>query len=126
LTATTAEYWLQRWRACLPPPADADQRARWLARDLDRYRRLRDDIEAIDLEVMASLADTDGQILTTLPGVASIRAAAFAAHSLPVERFPDAEHLYSATVWPRRSISRRRSIGAAISPVRAWPSTATL
>ncbi|WP_319452293.1 MULTISPECIES: IS110 family transposase [unclassified Mycobacterium] len=97
LTATTAEYWLQRWRTCLPPPADADQRARWLARDLDRYRRLRDDIEAIDLEVMASLADTDGQILTTLPGVAAIRAAAFAAHSLPIERFPDAEHLYSAT-----------------------------
>ncbi len=97
LTATTAEYWLQRWRTCLPPPADADQRARRLARDLDRYRRLRDDIEAIDLEVMASLADTDGQILTTLPGVASIRAAAFAAHSLPIERFPDAEHLYSAT-----------------------------
>ncbi|WP_158022634.1 transposase [Mycolicibacterium gilvum] len=28
---------------------------------------------------------------------ASIRAAAFAAHSLSVERFPDAEHLYSAT-----------------------------
>ncbi|WP_372513966.1 transposase [Mycobacterium interjectum] len=36
-------------------------------------------------------------MLTTLPGVASIRAAAFAAHSLPIERFPDAEHLYSAT-----------------------------
>ncbi|WP_158249091.1 transposase [Mycobacterium sp. ENV421] len=46
---------------------------------------------------MALLAETDGQILTTLPGVASVRAAAFAAHSLPIERFPDAEHLYSAT-----------------------------
>ena len=78
---------------CLPPPADADQRARRLTRDLDRYRRLRDDIEAIDLEVVALLAGTDGQILTTLPGVASIRAAAFAAHSLPIERFPDAESL---------------------------------
>jgi transposase len=97
LAASTAEYWVYRWRTCLPPPPDADQRARRLTRDLDRYRRLRADIEANDVEVVALLADTDGQILTTLPGVASIRAAAFAAHSLPVERFPDAEHLYSAT-----------------------------
>jgi transposase len=43
------------------------------------------------------LAATAGQILTTLPGVGTMRAAAFAAHSLPIERFPDAEHLYSAT-----------------------------
>jgi transposase len=97
LTTSTAQYWLQRWRECLPPPADADQRAHRLHRDLDRYRRLRGDIDAIDLEVGALLADTDGQVLTTLPGVAAIRAAAFAAHSLPIERFPDAEHLYSAT-----------------------------
>jgi transposase len=97
LTTSTAQYWLQRWRGCLPAPADADQRARRLNRDLDRYRRLRGDIDALDLEIVALLADTEGQILTTLPGVASIRAAAFAAHSLPIERFPDAEHLYSAT-----------------------------
>lgn len=97
LTTNTAHYWLQRWRGCLPPPADAEQRAHRLTRDLDRYRRLRDDIDAIDLEVVALLADTDGQILTTLPGVAAMRAAAFAAHSLPIERFPNAEHLYSAT-----------------------------
>lgn len=97
LTTATAQYWLQRWRGCLPPPADADQRAHRLARDLDRYRRLRMDIDALDVEVVAFLADTDGEILTTLPGVASVRAAAFAAHSLPIERFPDAEHLYSAT-----------------------------
>ena len=88
---------LRRWRGCLPPPADAEQRAHRLTRDLARYRRLRADIDATDLEIVALLADTDGQILTTLPGVASIRAAAFAAHSLPIERFPDAEHLYSAT-----------------------------
>ncbi len=43
------------------------------------------------------LEGTDVQILTTLPGVAVIRAASFAAHSLPIDRFPDAEHLYSAT-----------------------------
>jgi transposase len=97
LTTHTARYWMQRWSQCLPPPADADRRAHRLGRDLDRYRRLRTDIDAFDGEVVALLAETDGQILTTLPGVASIRAAAFAAHSLPIERFPDAEHLYSAT-----------------------------
>lgn len=36
-------------------------------------------------------------MLTSLPGVAVTRAAAFAVHSLPISRFPDAEHLYSAT-----------------------------
>jgi transposase len=68
-----------------------------LARDLDRYRRLRADINDLEAEVVGLLAATDGHILTTLPGVGSIRAAAFAAHSLPIARFPDAEHLYSAT-----------------------------
>jgi len=97
LTAATAEFWASRWQQCLPPPADAAARARRLDRDLDRYRRLRADIAEIDAEIGELLAVTDGQILTSLPGVASIRAAAFAAHSLPIDRFPDAEHLYSAT-----------------------------
>lgn len=98
LTHNTADFWLVRWRGCLPPPADADARAHRLARDLDRYRRLRDVIADTEVEIAALLADTDGQTLMPLPGVASIRAAAFAAYSLPIERFPDAEHLYCATV----------------------------
>ena len=97
LTTATASYWAQRWKGCLPPPADAVQRARRLGRDVRRYHALRDDISLVDEEIAALLADTDGQILTSLPGVAVIRAAAFAAHSLPIARFPDAEHLYSAT-----------------------------
>jgi transposase len=36
-------------------------------------------------------------VLLTLPGVATIRAASFAAFTLPIERFPSAEHLYAAT-----------------------------
>ena len=36
-------------------------------------------------------------MLTTLPGVAVVRASGFAAFSLPINRYPDAEHLYSAT-----------------------------
>ena len=97
LTQTTADYWITRWRGCLPPPPDSEQRARRLVRDLDRYRALQADIAALEDEIKVLLAGTDGQILTSLPGVASNRAAAFAAHSLPIARFPDAEHLYSAT-----------------------------
>jgi len=97
LTKTTAEYWVRRWRGCLPPPADAESRARRLARDLERFRTLRADIAAVEDEIAVVLGATDGQILTSLPGVAILRAAAFAAHSLPIDRFSDAEHLYSAT-----------------------------
>ncbi len=52
---------------------------------------------SLDAEITELLAATEGQILTTLPGVAVTRAAAFAAFSLPIARFSDAEHLYSAT-----------------------------
>jgi transposase len=97
MTHATAEYWVQRWRGCLPPPADAEQRARRLDRDVHRYRALQADIASVDAELVELLAATEGQILTTLPGVAVTRAAAFAAFSLPIARFPDAEHLYSAT-----------------------------
>ena len=97
MTRATAEYWVHRWRGCLSPPADAGQRARRLDRDLYRYRALQSDITSLDAELTELLAATEGQILTTLPGVAVTRAAAFAAFSLPIARFPDAEHLYSAT-----------------------------
>src|SRR5712691_4079812 len=50
LTNATAEYWVQRWRGCLPPPADAERRARRLARDIERYRTLCVDIAALDDE----------------------------------------------------------------------------
>lgn len=88
---------MTRWRDCLSPPADAEQRAARLGRDLARYRALLVDVAAQDHEIEALLAATDGQVLTSLPGVAAIRAASFAVHSLPITKFPDAEHLYSAT-----------------------------
>jgi len=97
LTRATAEYWGARWRGCLPPPPDAEQYAARLDRDLDRYRALLLDIAVQDHEIEALLVGTDGHVLTSLPGVAAIRAASFAVHSLPIDRFPDAEHLYSAT-----------------------------
>jgi transposase len=97
LAKATAVYWASRWRDCLPPPPDASARAERLGRDLDRYRSLLVDVAAVEEEIGVLLARTDGQVLTTLPGVATNRAAAFAAHSLPIARFPDAEHLYSAT-----------------------------
>ena len=67
LTKATAEYWVHRWRGCLPPPADAEPRARRLARDLERYRILRADIAVLDDEIAVLLGATDGQILTSLP-----------------------------------------------------------
>jgi len=97
LTRATADYWANRWRDCLPPPPDAGARATRLGRDLDRYRSLLVDVAAVEDEITVLLARTQGQVLTSLPGVAANRAAAFAAHSLPIARFPDAKHLYSAT-----------------------------
>ena len=112
---TDAQYWVDRWRHCLPPPHDARARAERLGRDLNRFRALQDDIAALETDLEQLLARTDGQILTTLPGVAVVRAASFAAHSLPISRFPDAEHLYSATglapaLYQSATVHRRRRI----------------
>jgi transposase len=46
--------------------------------DLDRLDLLLRALEAAGEQLTALLATTDGQILTSLPGVASVRAAAFA------------------------------------------------
>ncbi len=96
-TPANAGYWADRWRRLLPPPPDAELRAEWLGRGLARWRTLRDEIERSEVEIGGLLAETSGQILVSLPGVAVVRAAAFAAHALPIERFASAERLYSAT-----------------------------
>jgi transposase len=97
LFESEARYWVARWRDCLPPPTDAPARAHRLGRSRARWPAVQADIAAVEEEIAALLAATDGQILTTLPGVKTTRAAAFAAFSLPIARFPSAEHLYSAT-----------------------------
>jgi transposase len=94
---TDADYWAQRWRGCLPPPPDAEPRAERLGRDLARHQALQADIAALEADLEPLLTGAGGHVLTTLPGVAVVRAAGFAAHSLPINRYPDAEHLYSAT-----------------------------
>ena len=118
-----ARYWVDRWRTCLPPPADAPARAARLGRGLNRWRALAADIAAVDGDLTDLLAGTDGQILTTLPGVATSRAAAFAAFSLPIARFPSAEHLYSATglapaSYQSASLNRRGRISRQGLPER--------
>jgi transposase len=115
LTDAIAAFWAARWKACLAPPPDAELRAARLARDVERFRTLRDDIGFVDDQIEQLLAAGAGQILTTLPGVATVRAAAFAAHTLPVERFPTAEHLDSATglapaSYQSASLRRRATI----------------
>jgi transposase len=97
LSNATATFWSTRWRDCLPPPPDAGLRAARMGRDLARLDALRDDVAFVDGQIERLLADSAGQILTSLPGVWITRAAAFAAHTLPVERFATPEHLYSAT-----------------------------
>jgi transposase len=115
LTQATAEFWAARWRACLPPPGDASLRAERLGRDLDRWHALRADITTLEAQIAKLLATTPGQILTTLPGVGIVRAAAFTAYSLPIDRFPTPEHLYSATglapaAWQSATLHRRGRI----------------
>lgn len=118
LSGANAAFWAQRWRSCLSPPLDAELRAERLGRDVRRWRALTDDVEACEAQIEALLAQSAGQVLTTLPGVAATRAAAFAVHALPIERFESAEHLYSstglaparyesATVRKARAISRQ-------------------
>lgn len=115
LTRRNAEYWARRWRACLAPPADAKLRAQRLRFDLERLDALLTALAATDAQLATLLADSDGHVLTSLPGVAVVRAAAFAAHSLPIERFPTAERLYSASglapaSYESATISRRGGI----------------
>ena len=115
LTDANARFWIERWKRLLPPPADAVLRAQRLGRDVDRWLGLREDITALEHQLAELLARSDGQILTSLPGVAVVRAAAFAAHTLPIERWPTAEHLYSATglapaSYQSASVTRRGRI----------------
>lgn len=97
MSAAAAAFWAGRWKRLLDPPVDAELRAARLGRDLRRWQDLQTDIAEDERQLAELLASTDGQILTTLPGVAAVRAAAFSAHTLPIERWPTPEHLYSAT-----------------------------
>lgn len=125
LTDATAAFWAGRWQDCWAPPPDAELRAARLARDRDRFGALREDVAFVDAQIERLLAASPGQILTTLPGVATVRAAAFAAHTLPIERFATPEHLYSATglapaSYASASIQRRGGIARS-----GLPNTAT-
>jgi transposase len=97
MTAATAAFWTARWKQLLAPPADAELRAARLGRDLRRWRDLQADIALGEQQLELLLAQTPGQVLRSLPGVAVVRAAAFSAFTLPIERWPTPEHLYSAT-----------------------------
>ena len=115
MTDQTAAYWAGRWKRLLDPPPDAELRAARLGRDLRRWQDLHRDIALADAQLAALLARTAGHILTTLPGVAVVRAAAFSAHTLPIERWPTPEHLYSATglaptTYQSSTITRRGRI----------------
>jgi transposase len=114
LTLPTARFGSTAGGGCCPPQ-DADLRAERLGRDLARYLGLQADVTAVEVQLTRLLAATPGQVLTSLPGVAVVRAASFAAHSLPIARFPTAEHRYAATglapaTWQSASLYRRGRI----------------
>jgi transposase len=115
MTEQTAAFWAGRWKRLLAAPADAQLRAARLGRDLRRWQDLQADIELSEQQLAELLQDTAGQILTTLPGVAVVRAAEFSAYTLPIERWPTPEHLYSATglapaTYQSSTITRRGRI----------------
>jgi transposase len=115
MTDQTAAFWTGRCKRLLDPPPDAELRAARLGRDLRRWQDLARDIALAGDQLSALLAQTTGQILTTLPGVAAVRASAFAAYTLPIERWPTPEHLYSATglapaTYQSSTITRRGRI----------------
>lgn len=115
LMRSSVDYWTTRWRSLLAPPVDAELRAERLGWDLERLRSLLRDVERAERQLVGLLADTQAQVLTSLPGVAVVRAAAFAAHSLPIARFATPERLYSATglapaSYESATVSRRGGI----------------
>ncbi len=115
ITSPQAEFWSSRWASLLPPPPDAQLRAARLGREQTRWRELQRDIAEVEGQIAELLAQTPGQILTSLPGVAATRAAAFSAFTLPIERWPSAEQLYSATglaptAYESSTLSRRGRI----------------
>jgi hypothetical protein len=97
MSEPTAAFWAGRWKHLLDPPADAELRAARLGQDLRRWQQLSLDIQLADDQLTGLLAQSDGQILMSLPGVAVVRAAEFSAYTLPIDRWPTPEHLYSAT-----------------------------
>lgn len=115
LTSSDARFWASRWKECLPGPPDTAARIARLGRSVARWRALAADIGLVEDDLTLLLAGTEGQILTSLPGVGAVRAAAFAAFSMPIGRFPDADHLYSATglapaSYQSSTIDKRRGI----------------
>jgi transposase len=115
MTDPVAAFWAARWKQLLDPPPDAELRATRLGRDLRRWQDLRDDIAAAEQQLAELLAQTPGQILTSLPGVATARAAELSAYTLPIERWPTPERLYPATglapaSYQSSTITRRGAI----------------
>lgn len=114
LSRSNAAYWAERWRACLAPPADAELRAQRLGLDLERLDVLLAALANADEQLTALLTRTQGQVLTSLPGVATVRAC-LRRPLAPDRALPDRGALYSATglapaSYESATISRRGGI----------------
>ena len=121
-----ARFWVARWKRLLAPPADAELRAQRLGRDVERWLGLREDIAALEAQLGELLAGTDGQILTSLPGVAAVRAAGVrGAHAADRALAHAPSSCTRRPAWRRPATSRRRSRRRGRISRRACPSTAT-
>lgn len=97
VTPAQAAFWAGPWKQLLDPPADAELRAARLGHDLRRWQDVQADIIDDENQLEVLLAQTLGLVPTSLPGVATSRAAALYHFTLPIERWATPERLYSAT-----------------------------
>jgi hypothetical protein len=125
MTDATAAFWAGRWKRLLDSPPDAELRAVRLGQDLRRWQQLHVDIALAESQLAGLLGETDGQILTTLPG--SPLSAPLSSAPTPC-RSSAGLPLNTSTrqaVWHPRAINPRRSPDVDGSAARALPSTAT-
>lgn len=80
----------------LPEP-ERQARLAILRSDTLRLRELFDELERADATIARLLTATPAAVLTSLPGVGSVRAADYAAALGDPDRFPTAEHAYRAS-----------------------------
>lgn len=81
VTPAQAAFWAGRWKQLLCPPPDAQLRAARLGRDLRRWQDIQADVAEDEDQLGVLLAQTPGQVLTSLPGVATIRACVLRFHA---------------------------------------------
>lgn len=98
------------------PEAERQARLAIVRSDTQRLRDLIDELASTEALTADLLSETPAAVLTSLPGVAAVRAAQYAAALGDPDRFPSAEHAYRASglvpsQYDSAGTSRRGTIG---------------